>query len=209
LKQWLRFTDGTRKALPFSAVSLGALAFFVALFAAPHSSVAAAPKAHPSAYPTPYGAIVPLGVKIPVELVTEINSATFDIGDRFEFKTAQDEKLGDVVVPKGTLGHGRVSNLVRADKDHNGSVGFQTDSIDLPGGTPIWVNIDPSVAVHGHLADKRTHFYGIAIGTDYSGNMILDPGSPFMVVTIARRAQPAPLVTPSPSPAPSPSASTH
>jgi hypothetical protein len=143
-------------------------------------------------------------VKIPVELVTEINSATFDVGDRFEFKTTQDETLGDVVVPKGTLGHGRVSNLVRAENNHNGSVGLQTDSIDLADGTPIWVNIDPKVAVRGHYADKHTRFYGVAFGTDYSGNMILDPGSPFGVVTIARRAKPAPLVTPSPGPTVSP-----
>jgi hypothetical protein len=173
------------------------------LGAGPRTSASAAPRVRPSAYPTPYGAIVPVGVKIPVLLVTEINSATFDIGDRFEFKTAQDEQLGDIVVPKGTLGHGRVSNLVRADNNHNGSVGLQTDSIDLDDGTPIWVNIDPRVAVHGHYADKHTRFYGVAIGTDYSGNMILDPGSPFTVVTISRRAKPAPLVTPSPGPSPS------
>ena len=171
------------------------------MFGTLHSSAEAAPTVRPSAYPTPYGAIVPTGVKVPVVLVTEINSATFDVGDKYEFKTTQDEKLGDIAVPKGTLGHGRVSSVVRADDKHNGSVGLQTDSIDLADGTPIWVDIDPKVQVQGRLADKHTRFYGLAIGTDYSGNMILEPNEPFTVVTIARRAFPAPLVTPSPAPA--------
>ena len=194
------------KTLLFSSFTFAVLAGAVLCATSKTPVVAAAPKARPSAYPTPYGAIVPAGINIPVLLVTEINSATFDVGDRFEFKTAKDEKLGAIVVPKGTLGHGRVSSIVRADKDHNGSVGVQTDSIDLADGTPLWVDIDPKVAVSGHLADKHTRFYGLAIGTDYSGNMILDPNSPFTVTTITRRAVPAPIVTPTPSASPSPSA---
>ncbi len=168
---------------------------------APRTTAVAAPRARPrpTAYPTPYGAVVPSGIKIPVVLVTQINSATFDIGDRFEFKTAKDQKVGTIDVPMGTLGHGRVANVTRADNDHNGSVALQTDSIDLPDGTPIWVDIDPKVSVNGHYADKHTRFYGLAIGTDYSGNMVLDPGAKFGVMTIRRRAFPAPLVTPSPS----------
>jgi hypothetical protein len=208
----LRFTGVIRKALLFSAVSFTAIAS-LALVTAPRTAVQAAPKARPTPYPTPYGAIVPIGVVVPVELVTEINSATFDVGDRFEFKTTQDEKLGDILVPKGTLGHGRVATVVRADNGHNGSVGLQTDSIDLSDGTPIWVDVNPKVQMRGHYADKRTRFYGIAFGTDYSGNMILDPGMAFSVDTIKRRAHPAALVTPSPgptqSPAPTSSPSTH
>ena len=205
MKQWSRFTGVIPKTLLFSSFTFAALVGAIVL-TPPRASAGASPVVRPSSYPTPYGAIVPAGVNIPVLLVTQINSATFDVGDRYEFKTAKDEKLGSIVVPKGTLGHGRVSSIVRADKNHNGSVGLQTDSIDLGDGTPVWVDIDPKVTVSGHLADKHTRFYGLAIGTDYSGNMILDPGAPFTVTTITRRAVPAPLVTPTPGPSPSPAA---
>jgi hypothetical protein len=159
--------------------------------------------------PTPYGAAVPAGVEIPVELVTQINSATFNVGDSFAFKTAAETKLGDsmspdgvIDVPKGTPGHGRIASIVRADSKHNGDVTLQVDSIDMTDGTPIWVNIDPKTPVRGHLADKRTHFLIVAVATDFSGNMVLEPGTPFRVVTIPRRAAPAPLVTAPPTPLP-------
>jgi hypothetical protein len=182
-------------------------ATLVSLFS--HATVAAA---RPRPEPTPYGAAVPAGVEIPVELVTQINSATFNVGDSFAFKTAAETKLSDskspdgvIDVPKGTPGHGRIANVVRADNKHNGDVTLQVDSIDMPDGTPIWVNIDPKSRVQGHLADKRTRFLVVAVATDFSGNMVLEPGTPFKVVTIPRRAAPAPLVTAAPTPLPTPS----
>ena len=148
--------------------------------------------------PTPYGANVLPGVDIPVELVTQINSATFQVGDSFEFKTTRDMNVGGVDIPEGTGGHGRVASVERATNKENGSVAIQADSLDLSDGTPVWVNIDPKAPVQGHLADRRTRFLVVAISTDFSGNMVLEPGTPFKVVTISRRAAPAPLITSSP-----------
>lgn len=50
---------------------------------------------------------VPLDVRIPAELTAQITSLTAKVGDTFAFRTTKDEKLGDLDVPAGTLGHGR------------------------------------------------------------------------------------------------------
>ncbi len=195
MERWLKFTGGIPSARLFSCLVCVAVAA-TAAFAAPRARPTPVPK-H-SAYPTPYGAIVPAGVDVPVVLTTQINSATFEVGDSFEFHTAKDIKLGDVDVPKDTPGHGRIARVVHANKDHNGDVSLQVDSIDLPDGMPIWVNIDPKSTIHGHLADRHTRFFVVALSTDYSGNMVLEPGTAFSVTTIARRAGPAPLLTATP-----------
>ena len=185
-------------------VALGLVAAVMATI--PHAA-AAAPRPKASAFPTPYGATVPVGVDVPVELITQINSATFNVGDSFAFKTTKQTKLGTLSVPAGTAGHGRISSVDRATNKHDGSISIQVDSIDLADGTPVWVDMNPKSRLEGHLADKHTRFLVVAISTDYSGNMILEPGTPFDVVTIAKRAAPAVLVTESPSTGPSPIAS--
>ena len=202
MEPWSKSTDGTRSAQLFSFV--GALALVAAMIATlPGGAVARGAKASPA--PTPFGKKVPIGVDIPVQLVTQINSATFQVGDSFEFKTTKDVNLDGFQVPVGTGGHGRVASVARATDKQNGSVAIQADSLDLSDGTPIWVNIDPKTPVQGHLADKRTRFLVVAISTDFTGNMVLEPGTQFKVLTTTLRAGPAPLITASPDASTSPS----
>jgi hypothetical protein len=163
---------------------------------------------HPSPGPTLFGLAAPEGVKVAVELTQRLDTGTNNVGDRFEFKTTKDVKFGDYSVPAGTPGHGRISKLQRANKDHQGSLSLQADSLDLPDGMPVWVNIDTSEPLHGHYADKHSHFAVVAITYDYSGNLILDPGTPFNVVTGPRRARPAPLLTAAPEGGAPPAADT-
>ena len=186
-----------------AGVGLAGLAF--ALACGPSGAIT---YPHPSPGPTLYGLAVPEGVKISVVLTQRLDSGTNNVGDAFEFKTSKDVKLGDYSVPAGTPGHGRVSHVVRATKGHDGSLSLQADSIDMPDGTPVWVNIDTNQEIKGHLADKHSHFAVVAITYDYSGNLILDPGTPFIVITGPRRAHPAPLITSAPSSGQPPAAET-
>jgi hypothetical protein len=135
----------------------------------------------------------PAGLAVDVALVTPLSSGTCSVGDRFEFETTKDVVLGTLVVPKGTRGHGRVANVSRADATHDGTIGIQVDSIDLPDGTIVWVDMDPKAHVGGRLADKHTRIKVLAVATSYSGEMILPQGTPFDVLTIAPRRHPAAL----------------
>ncbi|MBD5654110.1 MAG: hypothetical protein IAI50_02885 [Candidatus Eremiobacteraeota bacterium] len=155
---------------------------------------------------------IPVNVPVPVELTTPITSQTAHVGDPFLFKTTKDEKLGDLEVPAGTPGAGRLAMVEAAHDKHNGSVTLQADKLQLTtSGAIVWVNIDPGKPPTGHYSDKKTRFYllplpiGVVPGTfqSVSGNMILDAGTAFRVVTILPRTEPAPLVTATPSPTPS------
>ncbi|MDQ2909166.1 MAG: hypothetical protein M3R44_07440 [Candidatus Eremiobacteraeota bacterium] len=166
---------------------------------------------------------VPLGVKIPTALSATVSSQTAHRGDPFTFTTTKDENLGGVDVPQGTPGVGRIADVSKARKGHNGSVSLQADMLQLSGGRTIWVNIAPS-ALRGHYANKHVFPYILPIpplilpGAVFTrtGDLILDKGTTFDVVTIAPRHKLAPLVggaapaapvTPSPSASPQPSAS--
>jgi hypothetical protein len=157
---------------------------------------------------TSVDAAVPVGVKIPVVLSATITTQTARAGDAFAFATAREARLGDLVVPAGTPGRGRLASVVPAHDKTNGSLTLQADTLDLPDGRTIWVNVDASQPLRGHYADRHTKvgflpipiFVG-AVST-VSGNLILDAGTPFTVVTIPPRAAPAPLVTLPPSPTP-------
>ncbi|MBD5636159.1 MAG: hypothetical protein IAI49_16950 [Candidatus Eremiobacteraeota bacterium] len=154
---------------------------------------------------------VPISVSIPVYLTQPLTTQTAHVGDPFTFATSEDTKLGTLVVPRGTPGHGRLAVVRAAAGKANGQLSLQADSLDLITGDTIWVNIDPSKPPKGRLADKHTKplFLPLPIGlgggyvTSTTGNMILDKGTTFTVVTIAPRASPAPLLTASPTPLPS------
>jgi hypothetical protein len=154
---------------------------------------------------------IPPDVRIPVELTAQITSQTAHVGDTFTFKTTKDETLGTLAVPAGTPGTGRLAIVQAAHDKQNGSLALQADSLQLATGALVWVNIDPSRPPTGHLSDKHTRYYllplpiGIVPGTfqSVSGNMVLDPGTAFRVVTIAPRTAPAPLLTAPPTPLPS------
>jgi hypothetical protein len=153
---------------------------------------------------------VPAGSSIPVALTAPVTSQNAHVGDPFTFETTQDVKLGALDVPKGTPGHGRLAVVVPAQGKDRGQLALQADSLDLPDGDTVWVNIDTSKPPKGHLADKHTKpiFLPLPIGlgggytTTTSGNMILDKGTTFAVLTIAPRAAPAPLLTATPTPEP-------
>jgi len=153
---------------------------------------------------------VPVNQSIPVALTQTVTSQTAQVGDPFTFATTKDVKLGTLDLPKGTPGHGRLAVVTPAQGKSRGGLALQADSLDLPDGDTIWVNIDASKPPKGRLADKHTKpiFLPLPIGvgggytTTTSGNMILDKGTTFSVLTIAPRAAPAPLLTATPTPVP-------
>ncbi len=150
----------------------------------------------------------PTNVRIAVELTDRLTSLTAHVGDTFAFKTARDVRLGDLAIPAGSAGHGRIAVVTPAHDRVNGTMALQADSIDLPGGTTVWVNVDPANAIRGHYSDRHTRIaiVPLLVGivptarTRVDGNLILEPGTPFTVVTIAPRSSPAPLVTATPEP---------
>jgi hypothetical protein len=154
---------------------------------------------------------VPIGVKVQAALAQKIDSGTARVGDTFSFKTTKDAQLGDIDVPVGTLGSGRLAVVTAATGKAHGSLALQADSIELADGRSISVNIDSSQPLKGRLSKKRTIPFIVplpgvivpgAVRTT-SGDLILDPGTAFQVVTVAPRRVPAPLLT-APPPTPSP-----
>jgi hypothetical protein len=137
----------------------------------------------------------PAGLAVSVELVTPLDSATCNVGERFEFATTKDVTLGTLEVPKGTHGHGRVAGVKRADAKHDGSIAIQVDSLDLANGMTVWVDMDPKAHVGGQLADKHTRLQILQVATTYSGDMVLTPGTTFDVLTIPPRHHPAELAS--------------
>jgi hypothetical protein len=152
------------------------------------AGVASADGATPAAADAP-----PVGLAVDVALVSELSSATCTVGERFEFETTKDVTLGTIVVPKGTRGHGRVATVSRADAQHDGSIAIVVDSIDMPDGTVVWVDMDPKARLGGRLADKHTRIKVLTVATSYSGEMILPQGTTFDVLTIPPRRHPAAL----------------
>jgi hypothetical protein len=180
--------DGTSKGRLFSAVF--SVVLVGAGVAATHSAYAAS-------------VTVPTNQFVRVALTQTLTSATAHVGDTFGFATTKDEMLGTLAVPKGTLGHGRLAVVRPAVGREPGLLALQADSIDLPDGDTVWVNIDPNGGPHGRLADQhvRPGLSPIGLGyvTSTSGNMVLDAGATFDVMTIPPRTVPAPLWTATPS----------
>lgn len=159
---------------------------------------------------------VPVDVAIPVVLTAAVTSSTAHVGDAFDFKTAKDEKLGAIVVPAGSPGHGRLAVATPAGEHRNGSLSLQADTIDLPDGNAVSVNMDVSKPPRGHLSERTTRWRWIPIvvgvvpvvKTRVRGDLILEAGTGFGVITTMPRSVPAPLVTATPAagtpPLPSP-----
>jgi hypothetical protein len=185
--------DGTSKGRLFSAV------FTIVVGAA---GIAAARSAYAASV------TVPTNQFIRVALTSTLTSATAHVGDTFGFATTKDEMLGTLAVPKGTLGHGRLAVVRAAAGREPGALALQADSIDLPDGDTVWVNIDPNGGPHGRFADRhvRPGLSPIGLGyvTSSTGDMVLDAGATFDVVTIPPRTVPAPLWTATPGPVGSP-----
>lgn len=195
MRLWSRFTDGIRNVRRFK------YAAFAAVLTAGVTAAALAQAPAPA---------IPVGIKVPVVLVGTYTSETAHVGDIFNFKTSKDEKLGDVDVPAGTPGHGRLAVVQKAEGKQHGNLSLQADSIDMPDGRTIWVNIDTQKPPTGRLSKRHTTpvvlpFVGAVVQTT-SGDLVLDSGIPFDVVTILPRRAPAPLLTAPPTPEPTPPA---
>ena len=155
---------------------------------------------------------VPVDVAIPVVLTAPMSSSTAHVGDTFDFKTAKAEKLGAIVVPAGSFGHGRLAVAVPAGEHQDGRLALQADTIDLPDGSSVSVNIDTAKPPRGHFSERTTRWRWIPIlvgvvpivKTRVRGDLILDLGTAFTVVTTAPRSTPAPLATATPTPVASP-----
>jgi hypothetical protein len=197
--------DGTRNVRRSNAAA------FAALLAIAVAAAAGAQTPAPAPTPPPY----PAGVTIDVALSVPVTSETAKVGDTFSFNTTKTVKLGDIDVPAGTPGHGRLAVVVPAAGDQNGALSLQADSIDPPAGPTIWVNVDLAVTPRGHYSKqtKRLYVLPLPIGilpvvTNRSqGNLVLDIGTAFRVITIAPRRAPAPLLTavpPTPAPTSTP-----
>jgi len=185
-------------------------AAFAALLAIAAAAAASAQTPLPAPAPA---AGYPAGVTIDVALSVAVTSETAKVGDTFSFNTTQAVKLGDIDLPAGTPGHGRLAVVVPAQGDQNGSLSLQADSIDPPSGPTIWVNVDLAVTPRGHYSkqSRRVYVLPLPIGilpvvTNKSqGNLVLDTGTAFRVITTPPRREPAPLLTaqpPTPAPAP-------
>lgn len=179
--------------------------------ASPRARAASTPKVLATAAPALPVATVPVGVEIPVELTQRLSSLAEHAGDTFTFKTRKDESLGTTLVPAGTSGHGRIAVASAAHGRVSGTMSLQADSIDLPDGRTISVDIDNARPIRGHLSDTHKHFsvFPILIGivsisrTSRDGNLVLDPGAPFDVITTRPRTLSVPPLTAAPSPQPS------
>jgi len=152
---------------------------------------------------------VPQGVSIPVVLTTELTSSAAVPGERFEFRTTAPVTLGSIVVPSRTPGAGRVASVERARRGHNGSLTLQTDELDLADGRRISVDVDRR-GLSGHYATRHVFpfvvpvlpFVAPAALSTRIGDLILDPGADFRVVTVRPRFTEPPLVrgaTPDPA----------
>jgi len=159
--------EGIRNVRRFSAAAFAATMVLVAIGGA---------AADTSAYQ--------IGVGVDVVLTQPVTSETAQVGDAFYFKTAEEVKLGDVDLPAGTPGTGRLSTVVPATNSSSGQLALQADSL-TSGTQTIWVNIDTTVTPRGHYGNKR--------------NLVLDPGMKFHVVSILPRSKNAALVTPPPA----------
>jgi hypothetical protein len=206
--------EGTPNVLRSNVIACSAL-FALAVVAT--ASGAQTPEPIPAPVLQPSAAFVPYppGVAIDVFLTQQVTSETAKVGDTFAFQTKSDTKLGDLDVPAGTPGHGRLAIVVPAQNGQNGQLSLQADSIDLPS-EAIWVNIDPSVTPRGHYSKSKSRnvIIPLPIGIvplhmqSALGDLVLDVGTVFRVVTIAPRRGPAPLLTAPPTPEPPPLPST-
>ena len=158
---------------------------------------------------------VPTGVRIPVALSAAVTSQNAHVGDAFAFKTTRVARLGDLVVPAGAVGRGRIAAVTHAHERDRGSLSLLTDAIDLPDGRSISVNVDAAKPLHGHYANRHTRFkllfFIVALvpvsKSSFDGDLVLDAGTPFDVVSAAPRTVPAAIPSPSPSASPAPSTS--
>ena len=156
-------------------------------------------------------ASVPTGVKIAASLGETLTSGTAKVGDTFSFATVGLQKIGDVVLPAGSRGTGRVAAVTPGRKGHDGSLALLADAIATPDGHAIWVNMDTK-PIRGHYANRHVIPYVLPIVpvivpgalVTHTGDLVIDSGTRLTLVTIPPRSAPAPI-PPTPVPAVTPS----
>lgn len=124
-------------------------------------------------------ALYTLGEPIDVVLTAPVSSEIAHVGDEFFFKTISEVKLGDLDVPEGTPGSGRIALAKPSADGTYGQLAMQADVLDL-GATKIFVNVDTSIRPRARLS----------AGND----LVLGTGTAFRVTTIYPRDADAPLV---------------
>jgi hypothetical protein len=92
---------------------------------------------------------VPPGVLIEAKLDERISSHDAKVGQTFVFETTSEAHVGDITVPVGTLGHGRVEVAEATVGSRPGKLTLALVSIDLPDGRDIPVGFAPGSAVGG------------------------------------------------------------
>jgi hypothetical protein len=131
------------------------------------------------------------GVRIPVTMVSSVNSGNAKVGDTFTFRTTQDVHDGDTTIPSGSLGHGIVTAVSPAAGAHRGTLSLQPQYIDLASGTRV--NVAPAAVGSTDYAARR-HLFPFPIPVagivvvggvmNPGGNITIGPGTTFDVVTV-------------------------
>jgi hypothetical protein len=124
---------------------------------------------------TPYT----FGEPVDVVLTAPVSSEIAHVGDQFFFKTISEVKLGDLDVPAGTPGWGRIALAKPSQRGSYGALAMQADVLDL-GAQKVYINVDPTIRPRAHFSN--------------SGDMVLPSGAAFRVKTIYPRDEDAPLV---------------
>ncbi len=152
--------------------------------------------------PKPTYIDVPPGVRIPVKLDQRLSSQDAASGDAFAFETTATVSVGTLTVATGTRGNGVVEYAVVRHGARSGQLYLSVRGIDLGGGRIIPVALPADSRLAQTSEEHSTGavpipVYGkviVAGGDVSSGNVVLEKGTQFDVVTVST-ATPAPLPT--------------
>jgi hypothetical protein len=117
---------------------------------------------------------VPDGMPVQTKLTQQISSATAKVGDAVELTVAKSVRVEDglVIIPKGTVFSGRVTEVVHARRGSRyGSVTFTVEKFVFPGGES---------AALGELAPKESAGKKVRTAASVTAHVALDPEFDFM-----------------------------
>lgn len=130
------------------------------------------------------------GVRIPVTMVSSVNSATAHIGDSFTFRTTESVRLSDTLVPAGTLGYGVVTAVSHAVGTHRGTLTLSPEYLQLTSETRV--DVAPASSGETSYAARRHLFpvpfpvgpFIVVGGVQNPGrDVTIGPGTSFDVMT--------------------------
>jgi hypothetical protein len=131
---------------------------------------------------------VAAGIRIPVTMVSSVNSGTAKVGESFTFRTTQTVRAGDVTIPVGTNGRGVVSAVSPAAGTHRGEVTLEPQELDLTTGERV--NVQPAGSTN-YVARRHVFPFPIPVpgvvvvggAVNPGGNVTIGPGTNFEVIT--------------------------